>query len=326
MRSTNFTRACAFLGWAAALWLPVPALSAAAYPAQPIRLLVPNPPGGATDVLARILGQKLGDALGQPVVIDNRAGGGGIIATEIAARAAPDGYTLLLGFNGNMAYSPALVRTPYDPLKDFAPVALVAASQYLMVAHPSVPKSLKEFVSYAKSRAGQVNYASAGNGTPSHLAAELFKQAAGVTLVHVPYKGGAPAATGVIAGEAHIFLGSIPATLPQVKAGRLHALGVTGASRAATAPEIPTIAELGYPGFEVTAWYGVLVPARTPNAIVARLNAEIIKVLRTPGTAEQMSRQGLETNPSSPQEFAAHLKREVPRWARIVKDAGIKAD
>lgn len=306
--------------------LAMPALGAAAYPAQPIRLLVPNPPGGATDAIARILGQKMGDSLGQQIVIDNRAGGGGIIATELAARATPDGYTLLLGFIGNMAINPALVRAPYDPIRDFAPVSLAAASQYLMVIHPSVPRPLKEFVAYAKSRPGQINYASAGNGSPSHLAAELFKQAAGVNLVHVAYKGGPPAATAVISGEAQLFLGSIPATLPQVKAGKLHALGVTGASRSPIAPEIPTIAELGYPGFEVTSWYGVLVPARTPNAIVTRLNTEILKALRAPDTVEQMTRQGLDATGSSPDEFAAHLKREVPRWARVVKEAGIKAE
>ncbi len=305
---------------------PLPVSGAQAYPSQPIRFLVPNPPGGASDVLARIVGQKLGDSLGQQVVVDNRAGGGGTIATEAAARAAPNGYTLLLGFIGTLAMAPALLRTPYDPIRDFAPVSLVAASQYLMVAHPAVPKSLKEFVAYAASRPGQINYASAGNGSPSHLAAELFKAATGVNLTHVPYKGGAPAATAVIAGEAQLFLGSIPATLPQVKAGRLHALGVTGARRLPAAPEIPTIAEQGYPGFEVTSWHGVLVPARTPIAIVTRLNSEILKALQAPDVAEQMARQGLDAVGSSPGDFAALLKREVPKWARVVKEAGIKAD
>lgn len=307
--------------------VPAGALNAAqVYPAQPIRFLVPNPPGGASDVIARILGQKLSEALGQQVVVDNRAGGGGTIATEAAARASPDGHTLLLGFIGTLAMAPALLRTPYDPIRDFAPVSLVAASQYLMVAHPSVPKSLKEFVAYAKSRPGQLNYASAGNGSPSHLAAELFKGASGIHLAHISYKGGGPAATAVMAGEAQLFLGSIPATLPQVRAGRLHGLGVTGSKRLSAAPDIATIAELGYPGFEVTAWHGVLVPARTPPAIVKRLNAEILKALHSPDVAEQMARQGLDTVGSSPAEFAAHLKLEVPKWARVVKEAGIKPD
>jgi tripartite-type tricarboxylate transporter receptor subunit TctC len=302
------------------------AFAAASYPAQPVRLLVPNPPGGATDAMARIVAQKLGEAFGQQLVVDNRPGGGGIIATELAARATPDGYTLLLGFNGNMVYAPAIVRTPYDPLNDFAPIGLAATSQYLMVAHPSMPKSLKEFVAYAKAHPGKINYASVGNGSPSHLAAELFKQAAGINLVHVAYKGGAPAATAVIAGEAQVFLGSIPATLPQVKAGRLNALGVTGPSRTPSAPDIPTIAELGYPGFEVTAWYGLLAPARTPDAVVRKINADLQRAMRTPDAVEQMTRQGLEPTESTPEVFAAHLKRELQKWRAVVKQAGIKAD
>jgi len=312
----------------AAVLVAGPALAADTdrYPSRPIRFLVPNPPGGANDVLSRILGQKLSDAMGQPVIIDNRPGGAGILATELVARAVPDGHTLLLGFNGNLAFTPALRRTPYDPLKDFSPVALVADSQYLMVAHNSVPNSLKAFVAYAKSRPGQINYSTAGSGSPSHLAVELFKQAAGINLVHVAYNGGAPAATAVMSGEAQLFVGSVPVTLPHVRAGRLHALGVTGLKRSAIAAEIPTIAEAGYPGFEVSAWYGVMVPARTPNAIIARLNAEILKLLRLPDAIEQMRRQGLDATGSTPEQFAAHIAREVPKWASVVKNAGIKAD
>jgi tripartite-type tricarboxylate transporter receptor subunit TctC len=303
-----------------------PATAADPYPTRPIRFLVPNPPGGANDVLTRIVGQKLSEAMGQPVIVDNRPGGAGILATELVARAVPDGHTLLLGFNGNLAFTPALRRTPYDPVRDFAPVALVADSQYLMVAHASVPNSLKAFVAYAKSRPGQINYSTAGSGSPSHLAAELFKQAAGINLVHVAYNGGAPAATAVMSGEAQLFVGSVPVTLPHVRAGRLLALGVTGSKRSAIAAEIPTIAEAGYPGFEVSAWYGVLVPARTPNAIIARLNAEILKLLRLPDAIEQMRRQGLDATGSTPEQFAAHIGREVPKWAGVVKNAGIKAD
>lgn len=316
------------LCWLAAALVAGPALAAAAdpYPSRPIRFLVPNPPGGANDVLTRIVGQKLSEAMGQPVIVDNRPGGAGILATELAARAVPDGHTLLLGFNGNLAFTPALRRTPYDPVRDFAPVASVADSQYLMVAHAAVPSSLKAFVSYARSRPGQINYSTAGSGSPSHLAAELFKQAAGINLVHVAYNGGAPAATAVMSGEAQLFIGSVPVTLPHVRAGRLHALGVTGSSRAPIAQEIPTIAEAGYPGFEVSAWYGVLVPARTPNAVVARLNAEILKLLRLPDAIEQMKRQGLDATGSTPQQFAAHIGREVSKWARVVKEAGLKAD
>jgi tripartite-type tricarboxylate transporter receptor subunit TctC len=287
---------------------------------------VPNPPGGASDALARILAQKLTDSLGQQIIVDNRAGGGGIIATEIAARATPDGSTMLLGFNGNLAFSPAIQSVPYDPIRDFAPVGLVATSQYIVVTHPSIPHSLKEFVAYAKAKPGQLNYSTAGSGSPSHLGAELLKQATGINLVHVPYKGGAPAATAVIAGEAHLLVASIPATLPQVKAGKLAALGVTGSKRAAIAPEIPTIAELGYPGFEVTAWYGLVYPARTPRAQIVRLNTALLNALRVSDTVEQMNRQGLEASGSSPEAFEAHLKREIPKWARVVKSAGIKGE
>jgi tripartite-type tricarboxylate transporter receptor subunit TctC len=302
------------------------ATSGAAYPAQPIRFLVPNPPGGASDALARILAQTLTESFGQQVIVDNRAGGGGMIATEIAARATPDGYTMLLGFNGNLAFNPAIQRVPYDPIKDFAPAGLVATSQYMVVSHPSAPRALKEFVAYAKERPGQLNYSTAGSGSPSHLGAELLKQATGMNLVHVPYKGGAPAATAVIAGEAHLLVASIPATLPQVKAGKLNALGVTGPTRAGIAPDIPTIAELGYAGFEVTAWYGIVFPARTPASPVQRMNAELLKALRLPDTVEQMNRQGLDASGSSPAAFMAHLEREIPKWAKVVKEAGIRGE
>lgn len=305
---------------------PAAAGEPSAASSQPIRLLVPNPPGGATDALARILAQKLTETTAQQVIVDNRAGGGGILATEIAARAAPDGRTMLLGFNGNLAFSPAIQRAPYDAIRDFAPVSLVASSQYLIVSHPSVPRSLKDFVAYAKARPGQLNYATAGTGSPSHLAAELLKQAAGINVVHVPYKGGAPAATAVISGEAQLFIGSIPATLPQARAGKLTALAVTGPSRSAIAPDVPTVAELGYPGFEVTAWYGVLFPARTPAEHIARLNGHILKILRLSDALEQMNRQGLDPIGSTPEAFAAHLKREIPKWARVVKEAGIKGE
>ena len=297
------------------------------YPTRPVRLIVATVPGGGTDAIARILGGKLNELLGQQFVIDNRGGAGGIIGTEIVARAPADGYTLLMGFIASLAMNPALVRTPYDPNKDFAPVSLVADAQYLMTIHPSIPpRTVKDFVAYAKANPGRINYASAGNGTPVHLAAELFKSVAGVNLVHIPYKGGGPAAAAVLRGEAQLIFGSVTATLPQIKAGKLIALGVTGPKRLPGAPEYATIAELGYPGFEITSWYGVLAPARTPFAVVAKLNGAVLSALRAPEVREQMARQGLDPIGSSPAEFAAHLKREVARWARVVKEAGIKAD
>lgn len=297
------------------------------YPSRPVRLIVATVPGGGTDAIARILGSKLSELLGQQFVVDNRGGAGGIVGTETVARSPADGHTLLMGFIASLAMNPALVRTPYDPIRDFTPVSLVASAQYVMTIHPSVPaRTLKEFVAYAKSNPGRINYASAGNGTPVHLAAELFKSVAGVNLTHIPYKGGGPAAAAVLSGESQLIFGSVTATMPQIKAGKLIALGVTGPARLPSAPEYATIAELGYPGFEVTSWYGVLGPARMPAAVVARLNAAILNALRVPDVREQMARQGLDPIGSSPAEFAAHLQRETTKWARVVKDAGIKAD
>ena len=302
-------------------------LHAQEYPTRPVRLIVATVPGGGTDAIARILGAKLTELLGQQFVIDNRGGAGGIIGTELVARAPADGYTLLMGFIASLAMNPALTRTPYDTLKDFAPVSLVAEAQYVLTIHPSIPpRTVKDLVAYAKANPGRINYASAGSGTPVHLAAELFKSMAGVSMVHVPYKGGGPAAAAVLRGESQLIFGSVTATMPQIKAGKLIALGVTGPKRLPSAPQYPTIAELGYPGFEVTSWYGVLAPSRTPPGIIARLLAAVVNAVRAPEVREQMARQGLEPIGSTPAEFAAHLKREVARWARVVKEAGIKAD
>ena len=297
------------------------------YPSRPVRLLVPNPPGGGSDAVARILAQKLGERLNQQFVVDNRAGGGGIIANETVARANPDGYTLLLAFIGPVAISPALTKVPYDSVKDFAPVALVAAGQYMLVLHPSVPaKTLKDFVVYAKANPGKINYASAGNGSPLHLAAELFKARAGVNMVHVPYKGGGPATAAILAGEVQAVFGSLTSVVPQIKAGKLTAIGVTGAKRSTLAPEYATIAELGYPGFELTSWYGVLLPAKSPPAVTAKLNAGINESLQAKDVIDSLKRQGLDATGGTHEVFAAHIKSELAKWAKVVKDAGIKAD
>ena len=297
------------------------------YPVRPVRLIVATVPGGGTDAIARILGSRLSELLGQPFVIDNRGGAGGIIGTETVARAAPDGYTLLMGFIASLAMNPALVRTPYDPNTDFTPVSLVAEAQYVVTIHPSVPaRSLKELVAYAKANPGRINYASAGNGTPVHLAAELFKSVAQINLVHIPYKGGGPAAAAVLSGEAQLIFGSVTATMPQITGGKLIALAVTGRSRLPSAPELATVAELGYPGFEVTSWYGVLGPARMPAAIVATLNRAVLSALRIPEVREQMARQGMDAIASTPAAFAAHLESETAKWARVTRQAGIKAD
>ncbi len=297
------------------------------YPTRPVRLLVPNPPGGGSDAVARILAQKLGERMQQQFVVDNRAGGGGIIANETVARANPDGYTLLLAFIGPVAISPALTKVPYDSVKDFTPVSLVAAGQYMLVMHPSLPaKSLKDFVAYAKAHPGKINYASAGNGSPLHLAAELFKARASINMIHVPYKGGGPATAALLAGEVQVVFGSLTSVLPQVKAGKLVPMGVTGASRSPIAPEYPTIMELGYPGFEMTSWYGVLLPARAPQPVVAKLNAGINEALRARDVIDNLKRQGLDATGGTPAAFAAHIRTELAKWAIVVKDAGIKAD
>lgn len=308
---------------------PLQAMAAAGddYPARPVRLLVPNPPGGGSDAVARILAQKLTERFSQQFVVDNRAGGGGIIANETVARANLDGYTLLLAFIGPVAISPALTKVPYDSVKDFAPVALTAAGQYMLVLHPSVPaKSLKDFVAYAKANPGKINYASAGNGSPLHLAAELFKSRAGINMTHIAYKGGGPATAAILAGEVQAVFGSLTSAIPQVRAGKLTALGVTGAARSPLAPEFATIAELGFPGFEITSWYGVLAPARTAPVIITRLNGALNEALRAKDVIDSLRRQGLDATGGTPELFAAHIKSELAKWAKVVKDGNIRAD
>jgi tripartite-type tricarboxylate transporter receptor subunit TctC len=296
------------------------------YPTRPVRLIVATSPGGGTDTLARILGAAMSERLGQPFVIDNRAGGSGIVGTELVARANPDGHTLLMGFIASLAITPAMMPTPYDPLKDLSTIGLVADAQYLLVVHPSVPaRSLQEFVAYAKANPGKINVASAGYGTPVHLSGELFKQVAGIDLVMVPYKGGGPAAAAVLAGESQAIFGSVSATLPQIKAGKLIALGTTGAKRSAAAPQYPTIAEQGYPGFQVSSWYALMGPAGLPQPLVAKLNQAVQEVLRLPEVRSQMARQGLEPTGGTPAAAHAHLERELATWKRVIKTAGIKA-
>jgi tripartite-type tricarboxylate transporter receptor subunit TctC len=300
-------------------------VQAQAYPSRPVRFIVATSPGGGTDTLARILGAKLGDHLGQPFVIDNRPGGSGIVGTELVVRAAPDGHTLLMGFISSLVLTPAMMHTPYDPLKDLAPVSLVAKAQYMLVIHPSVPaRTLKEFVAYAKANPGRLNVASAGYGTPVHLSAELFKLVAGLDMTSVSYKGGGPAAAAVLSGESQVIFGSISATLPQIKAGKMVALGTTGLKRSGAAPQYPTLAEQGYPGFEVTSWYALMAPARTPAAIIGRLNTATQDVLRDPEARAPMSRQGLEPTGGSPSDAASHIRRETTTWRRVIKEAGIK--
>lgn len=313
----------------AALVLSASALSVAAadYPTKPIRLLIPFAPGGGADTLARIITPKLSESMGQQWVVDNRAGAAGNISAETVARAAPDGYTALMGFSTVLTVNPTLYKLAFDPARDLAPVTLLASAQYLLVVHPSVAAaSVKELVALAKQKPKALNFASAGVGSPLHLAGELFQHRAGVQLTHVPYKGGGPAAAAVLAGEAQMIFGSVASSLPQVKAGKLRALATTGLKRAKVAPEVPTMAESGFPGFEVTSWYAFLVPAGTPAAIIGRIREEAGRALQRPDVLQVMAGQGLEAETSTPKELAARIAAERRTWAEVIRAAGIKAE
>ena len=306
-------------------------LSAAAaddnYPTRPVRLLVPFAPGGGADALSRIITPKMHDALGQAWVVDNRGGAAGNIAAETVAKAAPDGYTALMGFSTVLTVNPSLYKLPYSVTKDLQPVTLLATAQYILVIHPSVAATnLKDFIALAKQKPGSLNYASAGVGSPLHLAAELFKKRAGIDMAHLAYKGGGPAAVAVLAGEAQVLFASVASSVPQIKAGKLKALATTGTKRSKVAPDLPTIAESGFPGFEVSSWYALLVPAKTPAAIVNKIRGAAIKAVELPDVQEAMSRQGLDVETSTPQKLAARMSAETAVWAGVIKDAGIKAE
>jgi len=298
-----------------------------AYPVRPVRLLVPFAPGGGADTLARIMAPRLHDALGQAWVVDNRGGAAGNLAAETVARAAPDGHTVFLGFNTVLTVNPSLYKLPFDVERDFQPVTLLATAQYILVVHASVPvATLKDFIALARQKPGAFNYASAGVGSPLHLAAELFSKRTGIRMVHIAYKGGGPAAAAVLAGETQVLFGSVASSLPHVKAGRLKALAATGAKRSRVAPDLPTIAESGFAGFDVSSWYAFLLPARTSNAIVKRLHDSAVRVLALPEVQEAMARQGLEPETSTPQALAERIRSESAVWAAVIKEAGIKAD
>jgi len=315
------TALCAALTWSAQT-------AAQETPAKPMRLIVPFPPGGGNDILGRTVAQHLSQVRGQQIIVDNRGGAGGLIGAELAAHAAPDGYTIFLASIGNLAFTPALQpKLPYDPIKDFAPVTRLATSAFLLVVNPAVAaKSVKELIALAKAKPGSLNYASAGQGSSLHLTAEIFKLATGTDLVHVAYKGSAPALTDLIAGQVQIMFGTMPATLPQAKSGKLRALGVSGAKRAAAAPEVPTIAEGGVPGFEVLNWYGITLPAGTPQPLVRKLNQDLLIALATPAMLESFNTQGLEAAGGTPAEFAGFIKSEITKYAKVVKAANIRAE
>ncbi|MDB5811420.1 MAG: extra-cytoplasmic solute receptor BugT [Betaproteobacteria bacterium] len=301
---------------------------AADFPDKPVRFVVGFTPGGPSDIVARLLGQKLAEAWSQQVVIDNRAGAGGNIAAEIVAKAPGDGYTLLLGNNSILATNAALYsKLNFDPVKDFAPVILVASQPNILVVHPSLPiKTVKDLIALAKSKPGQLNYASSGSGAAAHLSGELFKAMAHVDLVHIPYKGAAPALNDVLAGQDQLMFATSLSVVPHIKSGRLRALAVTTAKRMQAMPELPTVAEAGVPGFEATTWHGVVVSAATPQALVNRINADLAKVLQAPDVRERFTVLGAEVIGGSPEDFSAYIKKEIPKWTKVVKDSGARAD
>lgn len=312
------------LAGAAAL---VPAVAGAAepgFPTKPLRLIVPEPPGGGNDVLARAIAQKLSVRLGQQVNVDNRAGGSGIIAAMEVKRAAPDGYTLFLGQTQTLAVNPRLhAHLPYDPDKDFAPIALIAAIPLVLLVNPSVPAhNLKELVALAKAHPGTLNFASAGNGSGSHLAGALFKSVTHIAITHVPYKGTGPALADLLAGQVQIFFSTLPSAIPYVRAGKVRALAVTGSTRVAALPQVPTAAEAGIPGFEVALHYGILAPAKTPAAVVGRLNEALYDTLRDPPLVERLDSMGIVPLTSTPTAFARDIASEQAKWGEMVRLSG----
>ena len=321
-------RAAASLSAALAVSALHAAAAAEAYPAKPVRFVVAFPPGGGTDIIARSIAQKLAERLAQQVVVDNRPGAGGNIGTDIVAKSAPDGHTLLMGSAGPLAINASLFgKMPFDPIRDLAPVTLAASTPNVLVVHPSLrAATIGELIALAKARPGEINFASSGHGTPAHLAGELFNSMAGVKMVHVPYKGAAPALADLLGGQVQLMFSTMPPALPHVKDGKLRALAVTSAKRSPAMPELPTVDEIALPGFEANTWHGVVVPAGTPAAIVARLNREIVAILHLPEVVERLSAQGAEPVGSTPEEFAAYIRSETLKWAKVVKESGAKAE
>ena len=297
------------------------------YPSRPVRTVVSWAPGGAADLVARVAGQKLGEQLGQQLVIDNRAGASGAIGTELAAKSAPDGYTLLVGGVSELVLNPQIVKVPYDVVRDFAAVSPLAFGYYVLVVHPSLPaKSVKELIALAKARPGEINYASGGTGSNLSLVAELFKTTAGINMTHIPYKGGGPASMAVISGESQAMFSTIASSLPFVNSNRLTALALTGPKRSPLLPKVPTFEESGMRGMNVGLWFALLAPAATPREIIARLNAEVLKLAATPDYRAQLEKLGFEPFTNSPEKFSAFMKTELATWGKVIRAAGIKSN
>jgi len=318
LRFALLLASCACLTWA----------HAQNYPARQIRIVTPYAPGGTADILSRVVAQKLSETWGQQVVVDNRPGASGMLGADIAAKAAPDGYTILMAYVAEIAITQSLFRSmTYDPVKDLAPVTLAAVTPMIFVVHPSLPaKNVSELVALAKSRPGQLPYASAGNGSPAHLAFELLQRSARIEITHVPYKGAAPALTDLLGGHVVMFFSGMPPAMPHVKAGKLRAIAVSTAKRSPAAPAVPTVAESGVRDFDISTWFGVFAPAATPRDIIGRLNAEISRALTLPDVRARLAREGAETAPNSPEQFGKFIQSEIAKFARIIRESGARAD
>ena len=303
------------------------AVSAQNYPVRPVRILVASSPGSAVDIVTRIIIQKMPEIVGQQLVIDNRAGAGGNLGAEIAAHAAPDGYTLFMASPAHVINASLAAKPTYDVVRDFAPISLLTSGAYVIVVHPRVQaKTVKELIALAKAQPGKLNFASAGNGNATHLAGELFKVLAGVNIVHVPYKGAGPAMVDLLGGQVDLMFSNLASAVPDVQSGKIRALAVTGPKRSAALPQLPTVAEAGVPGYEVTSWFGVLAPRGTPAAIVTKLNRDFVKAVHLPEVKDRLAGQGAESVGSTPDAFSAHLKAEAARWGKTIKAAGIKPE
>jgi tripartite-type tricarboxylate transporter receptor subunit TctC len=306
-------------------WSPLIAVAQEAYPARPIRLIVPSAAGGGTDFTARTIAQRLTESMGQTVIVDNRAGAAGNIGVEIAAKANPDGYTLVMPITSFPINPHLYSKLPFDTLKDFAPVVMASSAPLFLVINPSIPaKTVSELIAVAKAKPGQLNYANSGNGTTAHLAGELFKKMAGVNLTSVPYKGGGPAVIDLIAGRVQIYFSTIPAALSQVQAGKLRGVAVTTTKRVNLIPDVPTVAESGLPGFDVVGWFGIFAPAGTPRPIIAKLNKEVNHVLSLPDTQQRFASQGLVPGGGTPEDLGKFLRAEIAKWGALIKEAGIQ--
>ncbi len=317
-----------FLAAAAVLGMQTQAWPQSTYPTRPVRIIVPFPAGQATDLAARAVAQKLTDNLGQQFIVDNRPGAASIIGTEVAAKSPNNGYTLFMGSSGGLAVNPGMYsKLPYDPVKDFTPVSQTLLVPFFVFVHPGLPvNNLKELVDHLKSNPNKVNFGSAGTGATNHLSAELFKSVAGISMVHVPYKGSPPAVTDLVAGQINLMFETGPLGLPHAKSGRLKVLAVSSKRRAAAMPDLATIAESGYPGFETVGWAGMLAPAGAPKEIIAKLNGEVVRIIAQPGVNDRFVALGAELVSSSPEEFGAYIKSEMAKWGKVIRDSGAKAD